>query len=320
MAEMSANQQHPLLPYGLQLTHKRQTMQTYKISNKTIAHYQSLSEKVGLEFIRLKHASIVSNLLSKELTNDYMKLQTIPIKETPTTLTVATSNPEKDNLKKVALFYKHKTKKEIKIVLASLQEICEVLGRTFEKEYSHDISSKNSPISPKLSARYIPSVAQKSGLLFFVLIVLASLVLRPMITLLWINIILNVGISVVWGYKILLALTGWIKREKFPKHKLSIKDADLPIYTILVPLFKEGLPITDQLVNALLALDYPVNKLDIKLLLEKDDPITPDIVTAMNLPAHFHVIYTPEGTPSTKPRAWKYALEFAETNYSDGDN
>lgn len=46
------------------------------------------------------------------------------------------------------------------------------------------------------------------------------------------------------------------------KHVLTNDGAELPIYTILVPLYQEAV-ILNQLVQSLLALDYPHNKLDI---------------------------------------------------------
>ena len=47
-------------------------------------------------------------------------------------------------------------------------------------------------------------------------------------------------------------------------------DADLPVYTIVVPLYREA-AVLPQLLGALSALDYPAAKLDIKLVIECDD-------------------------------------------------
>jgi glycosyltransferase XagB len=83
----------------------------------------------------------------------------------------------------------------------------------------------------------------------------------------------------------------------------------LPIYSVLVPLFRET-AVLHQLLGALMALNYPVAKLDIKLILEESDDDMRRAVAALPLPDHFDVIVVPSGNPQTKPRALSYALQF----------
>lgn len=66
-----------------------------------------------------------------------------------------------------------------------------------------------------------------------------------------------------------------------------------------------------QLLRALVCLDYPAEKLDIKLILEETDILMQRAVAGLTLPPHFDVIVVPAGTPTTKPRALNYALQFA---------
>lgn len=58
-----------------------------------------------------------------------------------------------------------------------------------------------------------------------------------------------------------------------PEAVAPLAEADLPVYTVLVPLHREAAVVPD-LLRALSALDYPAAKLDIKLLLEADDAET----------------------------------------------
>lgn len=87
-------------------------------------------------------------------------------------------------------------------------------------------------------------------------------------------------------------------------------DAALPVYTILVPLYREA-AVVPALLRALAALDYPPAKLDIKLLIEADDLETRAALAAISLPARFEVITVPPGTPRTKPRALNAGLPLA---------
>ncbi|HEX2841522.1 glycosyltransferase [Hyphomicrobium sp.] len=84
-------------------------------------------------------------------------------------------------------------------------------------------------------------------------------------------------------------------------------DANLPRYTLLVPLYDEA-EIAAELVGALSAIDYPVDKLQILLILEELDIRTRRAVGAMQLPIQMSVVVVPDGSPRTKPRALNYAL------------
>lgn len=93
-------------------------------------------------------------------------------------------------------------------------------------------------------------------------------------------------------------------------HPPPLSDAELPVYSVLVPLFRET-SVLRQLLHALVCLDYPAEKLDIKLILEETDILMQRAVAGLALPPHFDVIVVPAGTPQTKPRALNYALQFA---------
>ncbi|MCC5851013.1 MAG: glycosyltransferase [Verrucomicrobia bacterium] len=93
-----------------------------------------------------------------------------------------------------------------------------------------------------------------------------------------------------------------------------IPDEDLPLYTILVPLYREA-AVLPHLTRNLLNLDYPTEKLDIKLLLEEDDPETVNAARALNLPECFELIVLPDAQPKTKPKACNHGLKAARGSY-----
>lgn len=94
-----------------------------------------------------------------------------------------------------------------------------------------------------------------------------------------------------------------------PRRWRRLGDEELPVYSVLVPLYRET-AVLGQLIAALSALRYPPGRLDIKLVLEESDPAMVRAVAHLALPAHFDVIVVPSGLPQTKPRALNYALEF----------
>jgi cellulose synthase/poly-beta-1,6-N-acetylglucosamine synthase-like glycosyltransferase len=93
-----------------------------------------------------------------------------------------------------------------------------------------------------------------------------------------------------------------------------IPDAELPIYTILVALFREA-KVLPALLRGLTTLDYPAAKLDIKLVLEACDSETIAAAKALDLPGNVEIVVVPELEPRTKPRALNYALPLARGEY-----
>ena len=91
--------------------------------------------------------------------------------------------------------------------------------------------------------------------------------------------------------------------------------ADLPVYTILAPLYDEP-EIVPQLIEALSDLDYPPDLLDIKLLLEEDDARTLAAIQTFNLPPYFELLHVPALAPRTKPKACNYGLAFARGEFT----
>jgi len=93
-----------------------------------------------------------------------------------------------------------------------------------------------------------------------------------------------------------------------------LREEELPTYTILVPMFREPevLPI---LAGALRKLDYPLAKLDIKIVLEEGDHETIEAAMKLGLEVIFEIIRVPASQPQTKPKACNYALRYARGEY-----
>jgi glycosyltransferase XagB len=89
-----------------------------------------------------------------------------------------------------------------------------------------------------------------------------------------------------------------------------LADAQLPVYTVLVPLFRE-ISVLHNIVHSLQMLNYPPEKLDIKIILEENDRPMHLAVRDLNLPWYFDILIVPVGKPQTKPRALNYAMQFA---------
>ncbi len=88
---------------------------------------------------------------------------------------------------------------------------------------------------------------------------------------------------------------------------MRLPDGQLPIYTVLVPLYREA-AVVPQLVRSLAAIDYPPARLDVIILVEEHDASTLAALAACGLPRHIRVLDIPAGVPQTKPRALNAGL------------
>jgi cellulose synthase/poly-beta-1,6-N-acetylglucosamine synthase-like glycosyltransferase len=109
------------------------------------------------------------------------------------------------------------------------------------------------------------------------------------------------------GLRILAAIKA---PPALPPPLFRVRDELLPTYTVIVPLYREAAALAG-LVDALQALDYPREKLDVKIVLEWDDLSTRLALAMMQPGPPFEIILVPPGRPRTKPKALNVALPFA---------
>lgn len=115
------------------------------------------------------------------------------------------------------------------------------------------------------------------------------------------------------GYKIYVLYES--ARHGAPAYEpVDTADEDLPRYSILVPLFREA-AVLPGLLDALRALDYPPERLEVLLLLEEDDEETIAACRERRLPEHIRPLVVPPGYPRTKPRACNHGLAAATGEY-----
>ncbi len=104
------------------------------------------------------------------------------------------------------------------------------------------------------------------------------------------------------------------RARHLPEEVAAIDERDLPLYTILVPLYREA-EVLPRLVANLDALDYPRAKLEVLLLAEEDDEETVEAITSMGLAPHFKLVVVPDSQPKTKPKACNFGLTQANGRY-----
>ena len=162
----------------------------------------------------------------------------------------------------------------------------------------------------EMSARERTSRAQLSLFGAIVVGILLGLVWAPRL----VAIVLAGATTAV--YLATLAHRIWVFRASFDGHAMhsvgddearAFPDSALPTYTVLVPAFHEP-EIVEGLVRALEAIEYPRDKLEVKLLLEQGDDATIAATRRIRTALPLKVLVVPPGKPQTKPRALNFGL------------
>ncbi|HVX79735.1 MAG TPA: glycosyltransferase [Devosiaceae bacterium] len=121
-------------------------------------------------------------------------------------------------------------------------------------------------------------------------------------------------ISIVLVLPALLKFAAVAEAAETPRVAPPLSDAELPIYSVLVPLYREA-EMVPQLRRALSAMSYPPEKLDIKFVVEAKSPETVAAVEDVLGDARFELVVVPDVPPHTKPKALNYALPFVRGEY-----
>jgi hypothetical protein len=199
--------------------------------------------------------------------------------------------------------------------LASPDTVRDAISRHFRPLLAQNAVEGLALRHPDKSAKTDPAFWQGVAFVFLLELVICAAALAPLETVWVVTFALAVlfvpliafRFMAVWG---LLRVPASRERSAMPR----VPDYELPIYTILVPLYREAHMIPG-LVKALTRLDWPAAKLDIKLILEAVDPGTIAAARALHLPGNIEIIVVPNIVPRTKPKALNYALPLARGEY-----
>jgi cellulose synthase/poly-beta-1,6-N-acetylglucosamine synthase-like glycosyltransferase len=200
--------------------------------------------------------------------------------------------------------------KPLEQVLATMLEIENLWFNVYSNKQAEKSVFELYEQQPENSAIVTFTAAQKILIIVICLSMLSLVAISYKYALFIINIFFQSIYAFMTILKLRIVLKGSTKNHqlKFTDDDVNnIDEKDLPIYTILVPVYKEK-EVIRHLLNNIQKIDYPQYKLDVCILLEEDDVETIAIVNSMNLPYYFRPIIVPHSIPKTKPKACNYGL------------
>tara|TARA_R110002051_G_scaffold3203_1_gene17382 strand:+ start:6264 stop:7844 length:1581 start_codon:yes stop_codon:yes gene_type:complete len=176
----------------------------------------------------------------------------------------------------------------------------DILSRLWAHDAADGLASRTPGYSAKAGLN--PSQGASVNLALSVLILLAARRLT-----LDADLLTGLG-AVVFASLIGLRLTACLVPPAWAARR-TLAPSALPRASVIIALYRES-AVLPVLIAALEAIDYPADRLEIRLALEADDHDTIAAARALKLDQKYRVILVPEGGPRTKPRALNYALRF----------
>lgn len=201
--------------------------------------------------------------------------------------------------------------------LAPTNEIARLQRQINSDRYTETATHNLRERFPDSSAHEVLSGGQKVLLIALCLVFLVFLIWQPVATLVVVFALLAIFYALTSAYKLIAGYAALGHRYLVNTDEETLAAMDersLPVYTVLVPLFREA-PVIPYLVAGIESLDYPKTKLDVRLLCEEDDEETIEAIMALDLPPHFNAIIVPPSQPQTKPKACNFGLLGAKGEY-----
>lgn len=276
---------------------------------RPIEFYPLLAEQMDLPFVNLLEEPPEPGLPDEGEIETYSEHGFLPWRREGGRLLVATSDPSS----RVRELVRDRYGSDAELVVTSKFDVVWTLQERFERELTHDAVDGLAERRPEMSAKSVFATSQLLAFEVVALAVGASFLIAPIETAVWFN------AAVVAFYFLTMAVRAllvWVGSSTELDNKITdeqvaaMRDEELPTYTVLAPLFREA-EVLPELARALRRLDYPMPKLDVKIILEEEDEETIRAAKELGLESSFEIIRVPPSQPQTKPKACNYALRFA---------
>jgi len=241
------------------------------------------------------------------------RLHCVPIAVDSENVYVAVADQLGDSAREIS----EHTGLRVREFLAPRNEIDALQRRIHSKAYTDTALTDLRERFPESSAHIVLNGLQKGGLALAAVVLIGFLIWKFVGTLIVIFALAAIFYTATSLYKLVAgyaALSHRYQVNTSPEALAAMDERDLPVYSILIPLFREA-AVIPYLVAGIESLDYPKTKLDVRLLCEEEDEETIAAIRELDLPPHFNLIIVPPSQPQTKPKACNFGLLGAKGDY-----
>ncbi|PZU47323.1 MAG: general secretory system II protein E domain-containing protein [Microbacterium sp.] len=201
----------------------------------------------------------------------------------------------------------------IEVVEVPQWRIVHAVMAAFAAEIEHIAAEQLAETSPRRSAKHVLSRGQQVLGIVLLVLIAAGAIAAPAGALTVLIAVASVIFLTSTLFKFVVSMVGsrydQVRRSTRAEYD-ALDDDDLPIYTVLVPVFREE-RVVGRLMRNLGRLDYPQHKLEVLVLTEEEDIATREAIKRAAPPDNFIIVTVPAGTPQTKPRACNVGLQLA---------
>ncbi len=290
--------------------------------------YRCVADQMGLPLVDLVAEPPDPDLMAEVDPKTIADRDWIPYRWSGSTLLLATTEPPNRGMvhEAVAQFgHEDDPLFNVDFVITTDWDLDQAITRFCRARLLFSAAEELATQSPEKSAKGKPVTWQRIAAYALGTLVVGGMVLRPSATIVTLLILLNVVFFVAVVFKLVTTTVGLIVRhdERVIDQAVrgaatwmvdEVADADLPTYTILIPVFREANVIA-KVLEHLGDLDWPKSKLQVLILCEEVDAETIEAVKASRPPEFVRLLVVPAGTPQTKPRACNFGLMFALGEY-----
>ncbi len=276
--------------------------------------YTFLSRQADMPLFDLSQMTL-SNQASNILTPDEQwEHGVLPLSRDKETVILGVVDP----ISRDAIEYvEKKTGLDVKPVLITENDFENALEQLYQEHYTAQSISALLSREPENSAAKVLTRQQSIWLIIILVITIALAIWNLKSFLIVLNSIFTIiyMLMVVYKFSLVSASIGTDLEVPVSEEEIrALKDDELPIYTILIPVYKEA-AVLPKLLTSITNLDYPKIKLDVKVLLEEDDEETIAAFKAINPPDYIQGVIVPTSLPKTKPKACNYGLIHARGEF-----
>lgn len=308
-------------------------LQKYRITVPEL-FFSALADRLGLQFIE-KEALLASRDLGCLLPyNVGAEALILLLEMKPDYLRVATANPLDPSIfdRLAGVFHKR-----IEKVVVATGTITAVTDGCYEGPHAYSALRELVDRQPEESAYRVLVPWQKGAIILGILLMALLVTYNPYFGLFLLFTVVNVTYFLMNPVKFYISVQGLSGVKQVinitPDDMRAIPDDDLPVYTLLVPLYHEE-EMLPHILRNISRIDYPREKLDVKILMEEEDTETlgkahrlglfgniEEVIAPMSLEEYrrflsiFHPVVVPRAELKTKPRACNYGLKRARGEY-----
>ncbi len=274
----------------------------------------ALAEQQGLPFLPLEDCQPDKTLFQPHALGHYQQHHYLPYQRTGARLVVLTPEPSLALKATLEQYYSQ----PVDLSIVSARDFTRLLATQGATTFTRRARLALRRRHRALVADRVLIRPQASGLILLCALLLAAGILAPHASWQVLIVACNLFYLVTLAFKLQLYLQGRAARRQLVDISAALAQLDprsLPVYSILVPVYKEQFAVMARLIGHLHNLDYPKEKLDIKLIVEADDEQTIAAIKACRPPENMEIIHVAPSHPRTKPKACNVALQQIRGEY-----